>query len=81
MLRVFNPACGEYLCEIINNNNNDDKKRRKSSSSLLKIYIKEQLRMPSSQSLQSSLLTLYMAPIKKQRMKILFTEILFLVMN
>jgi len=75
MLRVFNPACGEYLCEIINNNNNDDKKRRKSSSSLLKIYIKEQLRMPSSQSLQSSLLTLYMAPIKKQRIKILLEKV------
>jgi hypothetical protein len=65
MLRVFNSNNGEYLCEIIDTEK--DKKRRKSSS--LRIHIKEQLR---TSLLSNSLpnVVLYMAPIKKQRMKL-----------
>ena len=72
MIRVFNPNNGEYLCEIIDIDK--DKKRRKSSS-LLRILIKEQLKLPVLSPSLVSVPLLYMAPIKKQRMKILLEKV------
>jgi 16S rRNA (uracil1498-N3)-methyltransferase len=72
MIRVFNPNNGEYLCEIIDIDK--DKKRRKSTS-LLRILIKEQLKLPVLSPSLVSVPLLYMAPIKKQRMKILLEKV------